>query len=201
MGIADRKAREFKRREEEIIQAAFDLFAERGIDSVTIDMIAEKAEVGKGTIYKHFTSKNEIFATLIIRQGNELLEKLSMVSEDEPVLVQMKKAMRIFWELSKDLRAFAVYRKCDQFLVLDDISPDMMAQFERQKILKKQYIRSLIQRAVDEQIFRDGDIDNFVAAAMGLYYGVFDNILEGEVKPTEELFDLVENMIFKGFIR
>lgn len=201
MGIADRKAREFKRREEEIIQAAFDLFVEHGIDSVTIDMIAEKAEVGKGTIYKHFTSKNEIFAILIIRQGNEILEKLSMISEDEPVLVQMKKAMRVFWEMTKDLRAFAVYRKCDQFLVLDDISPDVMAQFDRHKILKNQYIRSLMQRAVDEQIFRDGDIDNFVAAAMGLYYGVFDTILEGEVEPSDELYNLIENMIFKGFIR
>ena len=202
MGIADRKAREFKRREEDIIQAAFDLFAEYGIESVTIDMIAEKAEVGKGTIYKHFSSKNDIFAVLIIRQGQELLEMLEAVPWDAPVLVQIKKTMRIFWDMHiSDMRKFSVYRKCDQLLLMEDMGPDVLLEFEKQSSMKNEFIRGLVQRAIDEQIFKDESVDNFVAAAIGLFSGVFDTILAGEVKPSEELYDLIENMIFKGFMR
>jgi AcrR family transcriptional regulator len=202
MGIADRKAREFKRREEDIIQAAFDLFAEYGIESVTIDMIAEKAEVGKGTIYKHFSSKNDIFAFLIIRQGEELLEMLESVPRDAPVLVQIKKTMRVFWKVHiNDMRKFSVYRKCDQLLFMDDMGPDVLLQFEKQQKMKNEFISGLVQRAVNEQIFKDESVENLVVAAVGLFSGVFDAILAGEVEPSEELYQLLESMIFKGFMR
>ncbi|MCD4719440.1 MAG: TetR/AcrR family transcriptional regulator [Desulfobacula sp.] len=202
MGVADRKAREFKRREEDIIRAAFDLFAEHGIEFVTIDMIAEKAEVGKGTIYKHFTSKNEIFAVLIIRQGRELLELLKSVPRDAPVLVQMKKTMRVFWDMQiGDIRKFAVYRKCDQLLLMDDMASEVLTQFEKQSNMKNEFIRSLTQKAIDEQIFKNESVDNLVAAAVGLFQGVFDSVLAGEVTPSEELYNLLENMILKGFMR
>jgi len=202
MAIADRKEREFKRREEDIIQAAFDLFAEHGIDCVTIEMIAEKAEVGKGTIYKHFISKNDIFAVLIIRQGHELIELLSSVPKDAPVLVQIKKTMRVFWDMQvKDIRKFAVYRKCDQLILMDDMAPDVLIQFEKQSTMKTQFLRSLIKRAIEEQIFRDESVDNLMAAAVGLFQGVFDTVLAGEVRPTEELYLLLESMVFKGFMR
>ncbi len=202
MSIADRKAREFKRREEDIIQAAFDLFAEYGIEFVTIDMIAEKAEVGKGTIYKHFSSKNDIFAVLIIRQGHELLELLESIPWDAPVLVQMKKTMRVFWDMHvTDMRKFSVYRKCDQLLLMNDMAPEVLIQFEKQSNMKNEFIRGLVKKAIDEQIFKDESVENLTAAAVGLFSGVFDSILAGEVQPSEELYSLLESMIFKGFMR
>lgn len=202
MAVADRKAREFERREEDIIQAAFDLFAEHGIESVTIDMIAEQAEVGKGTIYKHFSSKNDIFAVLTIRQGQELIEALSSASEDDPIIVQIKHTMRVFWDMqTKDIRKYAVYRKCDQLLLMEDMAPEVLVQFEKQNNMKAAYIRALIQRAVDEQIFKNASVDNLAAAIVGLFSGVFDTILAGEVQPSEELYEIVENMVFKGFMR
>ncbi|MBU1342225.1 MAG: TetR/AcrR family transcriptional regulator [Proteobacteria bacterium] len=202
MAIADRKEREFKRREEDILQAAFDLFAEHGIESVTIEMIAEKAEVGKGTIYKHFTSKNDIFAVLIIRQGHELFDLWNSIPTDVPVLVQMKMTMRAFWDMQiNDIRKFAVYRKCDQLLLMDDMPPEVLLKFSQQSNGKTEYIRKLIKKAVDEQIFKDASVDNFSAVVIGLFQGVLDLVLSGEIKPSEELYQLVENMVFKGFMR
>ncbi len=202
MGVADRKLREFKRREEDIILAAFDLFAEYGVESVTIDMIAEAAEVGKGTIYKHFASKNEIFAVLVIRNGNELAQGLAGVDPNAPVIAQMKQTMRFFWEMcTADIRKFAVYRKCDQMLLMDDMTPEVLEDFTKQHTLKNEFIRGLCKRAIDEQIFRDESVDNLVAAAMGIFSGIFDTILAGEIKPSEELYQIVEDMIFKGFMR
>src|SRR5690606_18275407 len=49
---AARKAQEFRQREREILDAALALFLEQGEDRVTVEMIADRVGIGKGTIYK-----------------------------------------------------------------------------------------------------------------------------------------------------
>lgn len=44
----------------QILSAAIDLFSRRGLDAVTIDEIAAAADVGKGTIYNYFATKEDI---------------------------------------------------------------------------------------------------------------------------------------------
>jgi AcrR family transcriptional regulator len=44
----------------QILSAAIDLFSRRGLDAVTIDDIAAAADVGKGTIYNYFATKEDI---------------------------------------------------------------------------------------------------------------------------------------------
>ena len=65
MGISERREREFQRREGEILDAALELFSADDWQSVTIDQIARRAEIGKGTVYLHFASKDEIYARSI----------------------------------------------------------------------------------------------------------------------------------------
>lgn len=76
MARSDRQQREFKRREEEILDAALALCASPDFESVTIAQIAEKAEVGKGTVYKHFASKDELLFRLNLRFYSGLLSEL-----------------------------------------------------------------------------------------------------------------------------
>lgn len=45
---------------EELAQAAFDLFCDRGIDRVNLDEIAAAAGVTKGSLYWHYASKKEV---------------------------------------------------------------------------------------------------------------------------------------------
>jgi len=51
---------ERKQREQLIIESALQVFARRGIKEATIDEIAEEAQLGKGTIYYYFPSKEAI---------------------------------------------------------------------------------------------------------------------------------------------
>lgn len=52
-------------RREHILQAASDVFAERGIHKARIDDVAAAAGVSKGTIYWYFSSKDEIVFALV----------------------------------------------------------------------------------------------------------------------------------------
>jgi len=81
-----RKVREFRRREQEILDIALQLFLEEGEDSVTVEMIADKVGIGKGTIYKHFKSKAEIYLRLMLdyeRDLNELLHSPNLDQDKE----------------------------------------------------------------------------------------------------------------------
>ena len=97
MGVEDRKKREFLKREREILEAAVELFAEGNWQAVTIDQIAEKAEVGKGTVYKHFKSKDEIYARILLENSRALYWELKKVNPAQSFQERFQQTFRIFW--------------------------------------------------------------------------------------------------------
>lgn len=64
MGISERKGREKKQRKEQILEAARNLFQERGFLNVTMGDIAETAELSIGTLYLYFKNKDDIYGGL-----------------------------------------------------------------------------------------------------------------------------------------
>jgi AcrR family transcriptional regulator len=72
-GTASRRERERAERRDDILRAAREVFFQGGFHTVTVDDIAVAAEVGKGTVYLYFDTKETILAHL-------LLEGLDMLS-------------------------------------------------------------------------------------------------------------------------
>jgi AcrR family transcriptional regulator len=60
-----RRQREITARRGEILSAARSVFAERGYASATLDEIAARAELAKGTIYNYFKNKEDIFREVV----------------------------------------------------------------------------------------------------------------------------------------
>ncbi len=58
--VASRRERKKIVARSQILSTAIDLFSRRGLDAVTIDDIAAAADVGKGTIYNYFATKEDI---------------------------------------------------------------------------------------------------------------------------------------------
>jgi len=55
-----RRARKKERTRREIYEAALALFAERGVDAVTIEEICQRADVARATFFLHFPAKGEL---------------------------------------------------------------------------------------------------------------------------------------------
>ncbi|PTQ89363.1 TetR/AcrR family transcriptional regulator [Agitococcus lubricus] len=66
----------FRAREQAILNAAEYLLLELGDETITIEMIAERVGIAKGTIYKHFQSKDELILQLLIAYETELATTL-----------------------------------------------------------------------------------------------------------------------------
>ncbi len=66
-------------RQQQIVETAMALIAEKGIQNLTIKNIASRIGVTEPAVYRHFTSKDEIVMTLLDsfeEQGNRLLQEL-----------------------------------------------------------------------------------------------------------------------------
>jgi AcrR family transcriptional regulator len=62
-------------RTSEILTAARSVFAEKGFANATVDDIADRAGIGKGTVYLYFPSKNDLFLALLRQGVLELFER------------------------------------------------------------------------------------------------------------------------------
>jgi AcrR family transcriptional regulator len=75
--LLPRKERERLVRRLEIVRAARSVFAEKGFDKATLEEIAERAELGKGTVYNYFDSKDDLFLAATIN----LLDDVYAIAE------------------------------------------------------------------------------------------------------------------------
>jgi AcrR family transcriptional regulator len=81
-----RRAHERAQRKEDILQAARAVFAQVGYHNTTVEAVAERAEVGKGTIYLYFESKDALRAELLLQALAELTTDLKTARENCSVL-------------------------------------------------------------------------------------------------------------------
>lgn len=84
-----KKEKEKENRRNIILKAARKLFFERGFKSVTVDNIAERAEVSKGSIYLCFESKEEIYTQILIADNIALNDRIKNFASIEATASQL----------------------------------------------------------------------------------------------------------------
>lgn len=79
-----RRAQKKLIKENRLLDAAYNLFIEKGITATAIDEIVKKAGVAKGTFYLYFKDKEDILEKLILKKSSEIVKKaLQEVSSRE----------------------------------------------------------------------------------------------------------------------
>jgi AcrR family transcriptional regulator len=70
--VRQRRRAENDARAVRIMTAAARVFARRGVENATMEMIAREARVAVGTIYLHFASRDEVYLNLCAERGTQL---------------------------------------------------------------------------------------------------------------------------------
>ncbi len=78
MSSGNKREQQAEQRRIQLIDAALELFSERGIEATRVSDIAQAADVSQGLLYHYFPSKDALLAAIIERHGplrmlNELL--------------------------------------------------------------------------------------------------------------------------------
>jgi AcrR family transcriptional regulator len=93
VGPKERKEREKEHRREEIIKAGEKLFLKKGLYGTTMDEIARKCELSKGTLYLYFSSKEQLYFEIVCRAMDRLYH--TFVQTIEGALTPLEKLARI----------------------------------------------------------------------------------------------------------
>ncbi|KJS18408.1 MAG: hypothetical protein VR69_00865 [Peptococcaceae bacterium BRH_c4b] len=109
----------FERRKEEtkkrIIRVAMDLFKQQGLDSTTMEQIANEADIAKKTLYNHFSAKEEIIVEYVHRMVREQWPEIRSFLQEQPDtrsrLLEMFRGTFEWMERNKEIsRIYLAYR-------------------------------------------------------------------------------------------
>lgn len=91
-------------REDAILGAVKRLLSSKGYELMTVDEVAAEAGLSKASLYKHFTSKEELAAAAMVRlleRALEMVDGLRRDAPDAPPLQQLRAVVR--WTLLEQL--------------------------------------------------------------------------------------------------
>ncbi len=189
MGVADRKAREFERREQDILKAAYTLFMDKGPKMVTNEMIAQASEIGKGTIYKHFKSKSDIFAVLLIQHVNLLhCYVIDKLNDKLPVLERIKEFLRLHLTFFSEKPG--AHKICIQFraLIIDDsLDPAIARRYHDMYREKNIMLEKMFDEAKELGLVIDLPAPDITALVTGMLLGVMNELTNDFVSDREAL--------------
>ena len=156
VGILERKEREKQMRRDTIVRAAEAVFFEKGLRAATLDEVAEKAEVSKGTIYLYFPSKEDLYCALITR-GLRLL--LTAFREAKPEEVDPGQALdrlgAAYLEFSRrQSYLFRMLSAIESPAITDKVSPSVFTELEEASNSVLGYVATFVQKGIDDGTFR-----------------------------------------------
>ncbi|MBL8520994.1 MAG: TetR/AcrR family transcriptional regulator [Betaproteobacteria bacterium] len=96
------KQQQFEAREEAILDAVNSLLSRKGYDLMTMDDVAEAVGIAKGSLYKHFSSKEKLAAAAMVRLLNETLVELDAMPEAWSAIDRLEGMLR--WSLEHRLK-------------------------------------------------------------------------------------------------
>jgi AcrR family transcriptional regulator len=84
-----------QRRAQRILDAAADLVLRWGYKRVTVEEVAKRAGVGKGTVYLHFESRAWLFMCVLMRESLGLMDELAEAVRRDPASVLLAEQARL----------------------------------------------------------------------------------------------------------
>lgn len=156
MGINERKEREKEHRREEIISSAEKVFFEKGLQTATMDEIAERAELGKSTLYLYYKSKEDLYLAVLLRGTEILLQKFEEVLGSGGPTVRLIAGLgEAYYDFFKEYRNyFRMFYFFENPQIHKQVSTEMMDLCSISNGRIWDLIIRLIQRGMDEGIIQ-----------------------------------------------
>ena len=181
MSTQDRKQREFERRGQDILDAALSLFQADDWEHVTVDAIARKSDVAKGTVYKHFASKDEIYARLAMRFQREIaLEAAGIDKASLPLLERFRQHIQVAWNRHLSSKALhRVFMYCNRPEFRSRLEPSVLQELEAIAEAEAQSGIAFLTQGIEQGIFPRKPIPEMLFGIQAAVWGGIQLVWSG----------------------
>jgi AcrR family transcriptional regulator len=185
-------------RKEEILRTATELFAEHGFSDAITQALADRLGVGKGTIYRHFPSKRDLFLAAADRVMRKLHEKvLASIAGVEDGLEQVARGITAFLSFFADHPEYVELLIQERAQFKDRKRP---TYFEHREVNIVRW-QKLYARLIVEGRVRDIPVESITDVVGNLIYGtMFTNYFAGQAKPVEQQAQDILEIVFRGIL-
>ena len=165
-----------EQKREDILDAALQVFTEKGFHAAGIADIAAKVGIGHGTCYRYFKNKRDIFDALVMRT----LVSISRVIDDEPPTTDSlaEYESQLYRIADQLFGIFASDPRLGRILLFEApaVDPLLQKQFNQAMTLMAGFTRQYLDNGVQKNFLRaDTDTD---VVAKGINAVIFEGIRE-----------------------
>ncbi|MGU3437961.1 TetR/AcrR family transcriptional regulator [Actinomycetes bacterium M1A6_2h] len=179
-------------REQQMLDAAVDVFSENGFHDTSMDSIASRAEISKPMLYLYYGSKDELFAACIAREGIKFVE--AMTPAGDPTL-SPREQLRI--ALAGFLRFVDEHRSSWMVLYRQAIGQQAFAgqvQSSRDRLID--LTAGLLEMSTKDP-GPDHNFSLMAVALVGAGEAVADRVAGGDID-VDAAVDLLERLAWRG---
>ncbi|WP_042423713.1 TetR/AcrR family transcriptional regulator [Comamonas granuli] len=163
---SSKRERRKEARPGELLDAALDLFVEKGYAATRVEEVAARAGVSKGTLFLYFPSKEELFKAVvrenIVGRFAEWRDELQHFEGSTADMLRY--GFRTWWASIGSTRASGITK-----LIMSEACnfPDLALFYQQEVIVPgQQLIRSLLERGVARGEFRPVNLDYAVYSVL-----------------------------------
>lgn len=146
----------------ELLEAALDLFVEKGFAATRSEEVAARAGVSKGTLFLYFQSKEELFKAVVMDNlGSQFTDWNREIDAYEGSTADMLRyCMRVWWERVGSTKACGLTK----LMLAEGRNFPELAEFYRREVVQPRHelLRRIIRRGIDSGEFAPIDVDQAI---------------------------------------
>ncbi len=174
MSTQQRRERERQSRRREILEAAKEVFWERGFQNATIEKIAQRAELAVGTLYCYFQSKEEMYVSLLFESVEIFRKELERI---RALAIPPDKKLQLLWNfLYTYYQEYPAYYRILTFLhnegLRDAVSPELIDEINRRTGHNFSLAADIVREGVEAGIYKADNPREVVDVLWALLVGL-----------------------------
>jgi AcrR family transcriptional regulator len=180
---------------ERILQTAADLIKKYGLRSLTLDDITRELSMSKKTLYKYFTSKNELIAEIVVRAAE--VEKQQVVQEIGHCSTWLEKLNAIFAVYSYPAIPYRILNELQRYF------PSVNETIEQIRRFREQMAMTVLEEGIAQGEIRD-DIDPAIMLltfTKTVLSPMEDQLLTKTDITLNQLLEQMKKLIFYGILK
>ena len=177
-----------------ILEASAALFARRPYHEVLMDHVAEKVGVAKGTVYRYFETKEDLFAAVALFYFDRMNAEVAVVSRiDGPPLVRLRATVLCVAKLLEEHKNF--------FQVMQQHESELWIRKKNEFYKRRSEFRAIVSNLISEAQLRGEVHCPFDPALAGdMLMGMIRNVrrVADPLPPPEKLTDMALHLFVHG---